>query len=314
MKEAITQASVDRMEPLTPLYTAHLFAPLHQQLVELLEGLDPADWERPTMAPAWRVRDVAAHLVEVDLRRLSVGRDGHRLEPGRPIEGYRDLVTSAEQALAVELADAELVIPLAGLGGEMGSWGASLCARVAALKGATTLAVVNTPFSAEGSNRRTVAADALRLLRMHADGVLGIPNDPLLKVAPRLPIMRAFEVLSRLSIQPVLDLLRVLAREDLPVLKHVLREADDWQLGVGEGGRDNPEMSAIDAAFASPWIGLPPDRAEQVILLLAMPDADERTRKQILWEVDVRAPRASVLWGSFAEGEGPTRATVLLGF
>ena len=111
MKEAITQASVDRMEPLTPLYTAHLFAPLHQQLVELLEGLDPADWERPTMAPAWRVRDVAAHLVEVDLRRLSVGRDGHRLEPGRPIDGYRDLVEFLNQLNAEWVAAARRFSP-----------------------------------------------------------------------------------------------------------------------------------------------------------------------------------------------------------
>src|SRR5436309_3613018 len=87
-------------------------------------------------------------------RRLFLEKAGLRDLAAMDEHAVRDLVTSAEQALAVELADAELVIPLAGLGGEMGSWGASLCARVAALKGATTLAVVNTPFSAEGSNRR----------------------------------------------------------------------------------------------------------------------------------------------------------------
>jgi uncharacterized protein (TIGR03083 family) len=99
------------MEPLTPLYTAHLFAPLHQQLVELLEGLDPADWKRPTLAPAWRVRDVAAHLLEVDLRRLSVGRDGHRIEPDRPIDGYRDLVKFLNQLNAEWVATARRFSP-----------------------------------------------------------------------------------------------------------------------------------------------------------------------------------------------------------
>jgi uncharacterized protein (TIGR03083 family) len=99
------------MEPLTPLYTAHLFAPLHHRLVELLEGLDPADWQRPTMAPAWRVCDVAAHLLEVDLRRLSVGRDGHRIEPGRPIGGYRDLVGFLNQLNAEWVAAARRFSP-----------------------------------------------------------------------------------------------------------------------------------------------------------------------------------------------------------
>ena len=80
------------MEALGPTFTAELFAPLHAALVELLDGLAPADWERPAIAGAWRVRDVAAHLLEIDLRRLSVGRDGHRIEPGPPMEGYADLV------------------------------------------------------------------------------------------------------------------------------------------------------------------------------------------------------------------------------
>jgi hypothetical protein len=80
------------MEPMAPIYTAHLFAPLHEQLLSLLEALTPDDWTRGTLAGSWQVRDVVAHLLEVDLRRLSVGRDAHRIEPGRPIRGYADLV------------------------------------------------------------------------------------------------------------------------------------------------------------------------------------------------------------------------------
>lgn len=37
------------MELLTPIYTAELFSPLHQELLALLPGLAPADWERPTV-------------------------------------------------------------------------------------------------------------------------------------------------------------------------------------------------------------------------------------------------------------------------
>jgi uncharacterized protein (TIGR03083 family) len=64
------------MEPLTPVYTAELFGPLLAELVGLLRGMDEADWDRPTVAVAWRVRDVAAHLLDGDLRKLSWGRDG----------------------------------------------------------------------------------------------------------------------------------------------------------------------------------------------------------------------------------------------
>ena len=66
------------LEPLTPIYTAELFAPLHDELMRLLRGLDDADWNRQTVAPAWRVREVIGHMLDVHLRKLSGGRDGYR--------------------------------------------------------------------------------------------------------------------------------------------------------------------------------------------------------------------------------------------
>jgi uncharacterized protein (TIGR03083 family) len=61
-------------------------------LVTLLRALPPADWRRPTVAGAWRVRDVAAHLVDVTLRRLSFHRDGMTLPPSQPIASERGFV------------------------------------------------------------------------------------------------------------------------------------------------------------------------------------------------------------------------------
>ncbi len=50
---------------------AHLFAPLHGELLALLRGLSPDDRERPTLAGTWCVRDVAMHRLDGDLRKLS---------------------------------------------------------------------------------------------------------------------------------------------------------------------------------------------------------------------------------------------------
>jgi uncharacterized protein (TIGR03083 family) len=80
------------VEALTPLDTAELFAPLHAELMALLWSLAPEDWEKPTLAPAWRVRDVAAHLLDTQMRKLSTQRDSHFVAPEKPIAGYQDLV------------------------------------------------------------------------------------------------------------------------------------------------------------------------------------------------------------------------------
>jgi uncharacterized protein (TIGR03083 family) len=62
-------------------------------LVSLLRGLDEADWSRPTLARRWTVKDIAAHLLDTDLRRLSSQRDGYRPpSPTQDTGGYQDLV------------------------------------------------------------------------------------------------------------------------------------------------------------------------------------------------------------------------------
>jgi len=247
-------------------------------------------------------------------RRLFVQKAGLREIAALDLRTVRSLATTAEQSVAMELGDADVVVPLAGLGGDFGSWAVSLVARVAALKGAAVLAVANTPFSAEGTGRRQVGMEALTFLRRHAHGVVVMANDALLRIAPHLPFLQAFDVMSRLAVQPIADLLRVLTTDDLLRFASVLRRAEDWRIGIGEGTGDHPGLAAADAAFRSPWIIRRPEDAREVIVLIAQPEADEHALREILRDVDLRTPRASVMWGAFTE---PTvtgvRVTVLLG-
>jgi len=66
------------LKPLAPRYVADLFAPLHRELMALLRGLTPEQWERPTVAGAWRIRDVAAHMLDGMLRKRSRGSSAQR--------------------------------------------------------------------------------------------------------------------------------------------------------------------------------------------------------------------------------------------
>lgn len=75
-----------------PILTAHLFPLVDARLTELLRSLDPAEWDRPTIAPLWKVRDVAAHLLDTPLRRLSMGRDRYFRIPQPSMSSNADLV------------------------------------------------------------------------------------------------------------------------------------------------------------------------------------------------------------------------------
>jgi len=59
-----------------PIVCAHLLRQVDGALIELLRSLSPEEWDRQTIAPQWRVRDVAAHLLDTALRKLSMVRDG----------------------------------------------------------------------------------------------------------------------------------------------------------------------------------------------------------------------------------------------
>jgi uncharacterized protein (TIGR03083 family) len=58
-----------------PILCAPLIRKVDVQLIELLRSLGPDEWDLPTVAPLWKVRDVAAHLLDTALRKLSMVRD-----------------------------------------------------------------------------------------------------------------------------------------------------------------------------------------------------------------------------------------------
>src|ERR1700681_2360810 len=72
-----------QIEPLKPMLTAHLFPKLDGMLIELLRSLAPEDWEKQTVSPKWKVKDVAAHLLDTPLRGISIGRDSYVAESPR---------------------------------------------------------------------------------------------------------------------------------------------------------------------------------------------------------------------------------------
>src|SRR5712671_2547259 len=58
-----------------PILCAHLLCTVDEKLVDLLGSLVRSQWDLQTVAPLWKVRDVAAHLLDTALRKLSMVRD-----------------------------------------------------------------------------------------------------------------------------------------------------------------------------------------------------------------------------------------------
>lgn len=71
--------------------TLHLFPVLDKMLINLLNALTDEEWEAQTVAKLWKVKDVAAHLLDGNLRTLSASRDGYFGTKAENINSFQDL-------------------------------------------------------------------------------------------------------------------------------------------------------------------------------------------------------------------------------
>lgn len=100
------------MKSVEPIFVAELFCQIHSELLSLLRSLSGDDWNKPTAARLWTVKDIAAHLFDTDIRRLSYQRDkAPMVPPEAPIENYRDLVNFLNQLNADWVRTARRISP-----------------------------------------------------------------------------------------------------------------------------------------------------------------------------------------------------------
>jgi uncharacterized protein (TIGR03083 family) len=110
------------LEPVTAVFLAPGFAALHPELITLLRSLSTNDWSKPTACAEWSVKDIAAHLLDGSLRRLSFQRDRFQPPMDGVIDTYAELVVhlnrlNAEWVRAARRLSPELVIQLLELSG-----------------------------------------------------------------------------------------------------------------------------------------------------------------------------------------------------
>lgn len=80
-----------------PIETLHLFPILDSLLIDLLKSLSEEEWNAKTVAKKWTVKDIASHLLDGNLRGLSISRDQYFGEKPENINSYSDLVDFLNQ-------------------------------------------------------------------------------------------------------------------------------------------------------------------------------------------------------------------------
>jgi cell division protein FtsZ len=183
--------------------------------------------------------------------------------------------TAAEEShkdIRAALQGADLVFLTAGMGGGTGTGSISVVARIAQEIGALTIAVVTTPFSFEMGRRQKNAREGLKELRKHTDTLITVPNDRLLKVAPKdLPLELAFRLADdvlRQGIQGISELITQpgLINVDFSHICSMMKSGGGALLSIGQGHGVNKASDAIHQALNHPILeSIPLENATGII-------------------------------------------------
>jgi cell division protein FtsZ len=178
---------------------------------------------------------------------------------GNPQVGF-DAAQESVQKLSESLEGADMVFLTAGMGGGTGTGAISIAAQVAKHMGAVTVAIVTTPFGFEMGRRQANAQEGLARLRQQVDTLITIPNDRLLKIAPRdLPLDMAFRLADdvlRQGIQGISELINQTGyvNVDFSHIREVMQNGGGSLLSIGIGKGKDKALQAIHNALHHPLL------------------------------------------------------------
>lgn len=178
---------------------------------------------------------------------------------GDPIQGE----VAAEESFNVlceALRGADLVFLTAGMGGGTGTGSIPVAARAARSVGAVTVAIVTMPFGFEVGKRQKNAREGLMKLQPHADTLITVPNDQLLKIAsPNLPLDMAFRLADdvlRQGIQGISELITQpgLINVDFAHIRQMMQHGGGSLMAMGIGEGNSKALKAVEHAIHHPLL------------------------------------------------------------
>jgi cell division protein FtsZ len=172
----------------------------------------------------------------------------------------RKAAEESRKEITENLKGADMVFVTCGLGGGTGSGASAIIAEIAKSLGILTIAVVTTPFSFEGEQRKKIAETALEGLKDNVDSLLVISNDKLLKIIDeKTTVLNAFlicdEILSQ-AVQGITDLILVpgIINIDFASVVSIMKDSGRAMFGTGKFSGENRAILAAEQAINSPLL------------------------------------------------------------
>ncbi len=263
------------------------------------------------------------HLVEIEAdTKILLGEQKTR---GRGAGSLPQVGEEAALESQDEIYDAiqgsDMVFVTAGLGGGTGTGSAPVVAKAAREGGALTIAIVTTPFTAEGEVRRTNAEAGLERLRDVADTVIVVPNDRLLDSVGKLPVRQAFKVADEVLMRSVKGITELITKPglvnlDFADVRTVMEKGGVAMIGLGESDSETKAQDSVKTALRSPLLDVDISGATSALVnVTGGNDMSIEEAEGVVEEIYDRIdPDARIIWGTSIdeELEGTMRTMIVV--
>jgi len=251
----------------------------------------------------------ALHFSKAD-KKILIGKNVTKgLGTGMDADLGKQAAEENNQEISENLKEADMVFVTCGLGGGTGSGATPVVCEIAKSLGILTIAVVTTPFSFEGEQRKKVADAALKNLEGKMDSLLIISNDNLLKIInEKTTVSNAFEICDSVLHEAVSGI------TDL-ILNPGIINIDFAMFGVGKASGENRAVKAAEIAIASPLLDFSIKGSKGVLFSVSGQDTTlseiQEAAKVITKNVD---PKAQIIFGAVKDNtlkKGEIKITVI---
>jgi len=219
------------------------------------------------------------------------------------------------------LKGADMVFVTCGLGGGTGSGASPVIAEISKSLGILTIAVVTTPFSFEGAERKKIADLSLKNFQDKVDSLLIISNDNLLKIInEKTTVSNAFEICDGVlheAVQGITDLILNpgIINIDFASVLSVIKNSGRAMFGTGRSSGENRAVKAAELAISSPLLDFSIKGSKGVLFSVAGQDTTlneiQEAAKVITKNVD---SKAQIIFGAVKDDaikKGEIKITVI---
>jgi cell division protein FtsZ len=213
------------------------------------------------------------HLDKIDAhRKLLIGR---RITRGRGAGGLPEVgercAEQSKEDIAEVLGQADMTFVVAGMGGGTGTGAAPHVSRVAKDSGSIVIGMAVAPFKAEMARHKT-AKHGLEKFRKHADSVVVLENDRLLKFVPELPFEQALGVMDHLISEVIKGITEAITMPslinlDFADIRTVMKGGGASTLLYGENSALDPD-AVIAQTLEHPFLDIDYSHAKSALIHL----------------------------------------------